>query len=358
MDFHYGLGTHFNAWVPQERLNLMGTRFTSGRIDAQGVDAQTAREYMTAVEAAGMFPIVIFGSHEQQEELPDGAWVEALNEVNIGLGRPAPMPANQYSDFVVKSYEIAKRKGQTLLAGAAANMENRDIQWFHDLQAASWPEDIIAVTHHYTPRDTFGSAHILDWNPLTWNRQYEVDQFQIAIGRFRKWVITEFGYQSGPNSGLTPEQAARQIALEWPFWKKQPNCLGAWLYQINDSPVDDHDFGLHDEYGNVKDAIFSTVPQRNNTEEGSHIHMVADIVIHESCLIPLDNYGKPGKYSAYARPGDTHSIIAIDNQGNVWLHSTADIGRAYESFSLNAEGDVALFDESGPFIYGVRVVAE
>jgi hypothetical protein len=262
MNFHYGLGTHFNAWTEPTRLKEVGTRFTSGRIDAQSIGPDQTRQYMDDVVAAGMHPIVIFDSVQQQEELPDGAWVEYQNEVNIGLGRPQPIPVAVYREGIMPRYEVAKRKGQVLMAGASANMERRDINWHRDLNWAGLPEDIIAVTHHYVPRDRFHQAHRLSWDPTTWTRDYEVEQFRKAIGLKRLWAITEFGYGSGPNSSLTPAVAATQIRQEWLFWQGYDTCVGAWLYQIHDSPVDDHDFGLYYEDLTLKDEIFATVPLR------------------------------------------------------------------------------------------------
>jgi hypothetical protein len=262
-DFHYGLGTHFNGGCDAAKLATVSTRFTSGRIDVQKSTPEQAREYLAECEAFGLFPLPIFDTPEQQEALPNGGWVELQNEVNIGLGRPKEMPASEYLDNILVAHEIALRKGQTLCAGAAANMERRDINWFKALRFHELPKDIIAVTHHYVPRDRFIQGHRIDrWNPLNWNRQYEVDAFRDAIGHDRKWIITEFGYGSGPNSSLTPAEAAGEIAQEWPFWQSQEGCLGAWLYQIRDSPIDNHDFGLYDEHGVLKQAIFETVPLR------------------------------------------------------------------------------------------------
>jgi hypothetical protein len=265
-DFQYGLGTHFNGGVDLDRLAQVATRFTSARIDAQTSTAEQAKQWIDECHAANLHTITIFDTPEQQEALPDGIWVELQNEVNIGLGRPEVIPPAVYRESILAAYEIAQRKGQTLCAGAAANLEERDINWFKQLNFPGLPADIIAVTHHYVRRDRFNQAHRLGWNPLNWTRQYEVDTFQKVIGADRKWIITEFGYGSGPNSSLTPDEAAAQFAQEWPFWRSQKNCKGAWKYQIRDAPADspdpNHDFGLYDEFGNIKQAIFETVPLR------------------------------------------------------------------------------------------------
>jgi hypothetical protein len=355
MNFHYGLGTHFNAWTEPTRLKEVGTRFTSGRIDAQGIGPDQTRQYMDDVVAAGMHPIVIFDSVQQQEELPDGAWVEYQNEVNIGLGRPQPIPVDVYRDGIMPRYEVAKRKGQVLMAGASANMEKRDINWHRDLNWAGLPEDIIAVTHHYVPRDQFHQAHRLNWRPSTWTREYEVEQFRKAIGLTRRWVITEFGYGSGPNSSLTPTEAAAQIRQEWLFWQSYDTCVGAWLYQIHDSPIDDHDFGLYYEDLTLKHEIFATVPLREvYRPHEEDVQMVADAVIYRECFIPLEN--KPGKFSAYVKPGDER-VVAADPAGNLYANPATSIGHAFETFSLSKDGLVALFDETGgPFTIGIRVV--
>lgn len=262
---HYGLGTHFNAPVSMERLRHVAERFTSARLDVQTTEPRDARQWIADCESVGLHTLPIVDTHDQQRELPDGGWVEYQNEVNIGLGRPAPIPVHQYRDGVLSAYDIAKVKGQTLCVGAAANFEKRDVQWFRALDVPAFPSDIIIATHHYTPRRTFESAHRLDWKPWNWTREYEVRQFLDAIGPTRRWIITEFGYRNGPNDDLSPAEAAVQITKEWQFWARQPNCLGAWLYQIGDSPVDDHDFGLFDEHGNLKQQIFETVPMKETT---------------------------------------------------------------------------------------------
>jgi hypothetical protein len=354
MNFHYGLGTHFDGWCDPKRLAEVGTRFTSGRIDAQSTKIPDTLRYMNDVVQAGMHPIVIFDTIEQQEELPDGAWVEFQNEVNIGLGRPQPIPAAVYREGIMPRYEVAKRKGQVLMAGASANMEKRDINWHRDLNWAGLPEDIIAVTHHYVPRDRFHQAHRLSWDPTTWTRDYEVEQFRKAIGLKRLWAITEFGYGSGPNSSLTPAVAATQIRQEWLFWQGYDTCVGAWLYQIHDSPIDDHDFGLYYEDFKLKDEIFATVPLREvYRPHEEDVQMIADAVVYRECFIPLEN--RPGKYSAYVKPGDER-VVAVDGNGNLYANPASNIGNAFETFSLSADGMVALFEESGPFTIGIRVV--
>ena len=340
--FHYGLGTHFNAWVDPQRLAQIATRFTSARIDAQTSSPELARQMIADVEAADLHPIVIIDTPEQQEALPDGGWVELQNEVNIGLGRPAPLSPAQYRANIEWAYAIAKRKGQTLCAGAAANMERRDIEWFLNLGFKDLPVDIVAVTHHYVPRDRFWQAHIINrWNPSTWTRQYEVDCFRAAIGLDRNWMITEWGYGSGPHSSLTPEEAAGEEAQEWPFWLSQERCLGAWRYQIGDSPIDDHDFGLYDEYGQIKQAIFETVPLRQEIVMAN-----SEVVIYEECLIPLDSYGKPGKFSAYTNPKKTH-VIGMDENGTVYANPLSEIGTAFSTFALSADRLVGVFVETG-----------
>jgi hypothetical protein len=271
-DFQYGLGTHFNGGVDLDRLAQVATRFTSARIDAQTSTAEQAKQWIDECHAANLHTITIFDTPEQQEALPDGIWVEYQNEVNIDLGRGEPpllprVSLAEYRERIPVVHEIAQRKGQTLCVGAAANMERRDINWFKGLRVQELPSDIVVVTHHYVRRDRFNDAHHIEkWNPLTWTRQYEVDTFRSVIGKDRKWIITEFGYGSGPNSSLTPDEAAGEIAQEWAFWKAQEGCLGAWLYQIRDAPADspdpNHDFGLYDEFGNIKQAIFETVPLR------------------------------------------------------------------------------------------------
>ena len=349
--FHYGLGTHFNAWVDPVRLAQVATRFTSGRIDAQVSSPEHTLEMIRDVTAADLHPIVIFDSPEQQEALPDGIWVELQNEVNIGLGRPAPIPPNVYRESILTAYEIASRKGQTLCANAAANLERRDIDWFINLGFKDLPADIVAVTHHYVPRDRFHQAHHINpWNPTTWTRQYEVDCFRAAIGLERNWIITEFGYRCGPNTGdLSHDQAAHEIGLEWPFWQSQPHCLGAWLYQIQDSPVDDHDFGVYDAYGAIKQAIFETVPLRQE-----FVMAESDIVIHRECLIPLTE--KPEKYSANVKPGDSR-VIGMDEQGNVYANPASSVGGAFETFSISKDGAVGIFDETGAALHrGLRIV--
>lgn len=331
----YGLGTHFNAWVPPERLAQIATRFEWCRIDAQQSSGETTREMIAAVYAAGMRPLTIFDTNDQLAEIPDGEWVEKQNEVNIGLGRPAPIPPNAYRDDALAGYEIAKAKGCRYVAGAAANMERRDIDWFHALDFVNWPADIVAVTHHYVPRDRFSQAHILNPNPLTWTREYEVRQFQKAIGPTRQWMITEFGYGSGPNSSLTPQEAAHEIGLEWAFWEKWPNCLAPFLYQIGDSPVDDHDFGLYDEHGQIKQAIFDTVPLRPSVATtppnvGEDMPRAEEGVRRED-LIPLASGQYAVKWPHGASP---ETVLSIQPSTGEWETRPITAIGAWESADL------------------------
>jgi hypothetical protein len=342
--FHYGLGTHFNDGVEADRLATVATRFTSARIDAQTSTPEQARQWIEDCTVAGLHPITIFDTPEQQEALPDGIWVELQNEVNIGLGRPAPIHPDVYRESIEKAYNTATRKGQTLCAGAAANMERRDIQWFHDLRFRDLPSDIIAVTHHYVPRDRFRQAHHINrWNPLTWTRQYEVDAFRAAIGLDREWIITEFGYKSGPHDSLTPDDAAGEIAQEWPFWAKQPGCLGAWLYQIRDSPVDDHDFGLYDEHDQIKQAIFETVPVRTPNQE-------IDMLEVHHALRRKDAIKHPTRqgYFTSPHPDNDGTVLCVEYDTGNGRHYVAKrpAGTAGAWETWRDDGTIAVFEDT------------
>lgn len=337
----YGLGTHFNGWVNPDKLRQVATRFNWARVDVQIIPSAEARRYIADVYAAGMKPLTIFDTHEQQEELPDGEWVEYQNEVNIGLGRPAPIAPNVYRDGVWRAYEIAQRKGQTLCAGAAANFERRDIDWFHKLDFASFPNDIICATHRYSPRNRFWMGHrIRKYEPWTWTRDYEIQVFREAIGLDRKWMITEFGYRNGPNPGdLTHDEAAAEIAQEWAFWKAQTNCLGAFLYQINDSPIDDHDFGVYDAEGKIKRTIFNTVPFRGE--------IVAEHVIRKKDLI--QHPFKLGYYTARYQDG----VFSLQPDKRVEVRPTGTHG-AWETFFI--DDDICVFDDVDGKVFGVALV--
>jgi len=187
-----------------------------------------------------------------------------------------------------------------------------------------------------------------------------VKWFKAAIGD-RVWGITEFGYPSGPN-GMPETEAAREIAKEWQFWREQGAAF-AVLYQISDSSTDDHDFGLFRADGALKQAIFDTVPVRANvpaenvTTAPQETEMIADAVIYRACFIPLDSMGKPGKFSAYVKPGDTLRVVGVDEHGNVYANPASQVGQSFETFSLSPDGLVALFDETGGSLTrGIRVV--
>jgi len=258
---HTGLQSHFAGPIEQDKLVKMAERFEMFRADIQQLPIDIAREVIDQIESVSRMPYLTFDTHEQLEALPDGlADVEYQNEVNIGLGRPAPIPALTYRAGFEKAIEIAARKNiKRIWGGVIANFDaDRDHLWLNQMNFKTLPLTVGATqvccsAHHYTD-----GVHFEDVRPGFSTREAEIEWFRAAIGWNRIWGISECGY-----NGLSDGDYAHEMTKEWKFFDYE-NAFMLIQYQIRDAPPGlDDAFGIYTHDGQLKQAVFDAVPKRS-----------------------------------------------------------------------------------------------
>lgn len=241
--FEPGLQTHF----PNDRLDLrfleeVRPRVQWMRMDAQKADPDRTLAIRSDILSVGRRPLIICWEGAEARRYPP-SHLEYQNERSIKLGNVPKLPGRVYRENWDRDFWPAVQAGGHVgYFGAAANFENRDLNWYRDTKAGTLPPEVRCTIHDYwTGSDAELSKRLLRWRQI--------------IGMDRLYLISECGLQGG-----TDEQKAAYIARKWQFWSTQVNCLGMVFYQIFDSTTDDHDFGLYDEQQHLKQAVFQTFP--------------------------------------------------------------------------------------------------
>jgi hypothetical protein len=179
--------------------------------------------------------------------VPDGSWIEYLNE-------PEYLTPYAYAYQVRQILPEVQRRNLTLWAGSIGNTDKDSLAWLKTLLDALPELDRVAV-HRYAP-DAAQSPERAHRGYYT--RESEAKQLQFILNG-RAFLVSEVGYYTarhGLHCALTGEEQARRLQHELGFWQSY-GAEAVCLYQERDGPsraIVDH-YGLRDFEGNWKSGV-------------------------------------------------------------------------------------------------------
>jgi hypothetical protein len=332
-----GVQTHIEAWTnPTELAFVAAHGYQLARIAAMECSDAVLAECVRDTEAAGLRPFITIADPERMRLFP-GRDYECRNEDDGDISAPT------YRRILDDMATVAVETGSRLWGPTCSNTNRKCVRWATAVRGSGWPVGMHGLSwHSYDPHENteFAAVEALaDGMPI---------------------LFSEFGY---PSLGISEDEQAAKIRELWTVYEKY---YGAILFQLHDGPNPqerEHCYGIQRVDGTWKPSAFvvpnpgTIVPNLGTSESTTdQENAMADtgIVIYRKALIPLE--GRPGKYSAYAKPDDQTLIVAVDEHGNVYANPVENIGRAYETFEIDASGDLALFVESGPLARPIRIV--
>jgi len=330
-----GINTHIEAWVdPQELAFLYSVGFRMARIAAHECTDATTVEMVRDAKAAG-FSVIVTLTDPKRIRLvaplfTEGDLVECRNEDDgdwWAMYRGLSLWPWVYREILNEFCRIGLELGVPIGGPTCSNTNEKCFKWARAVRGEGWPAGMTHLTwHSYDPHEN------------TWFKEMEALSDGLPI------IISEFGYPSLPP--ITEDEQAEKARELWPQYAKYHAAI--W-YQIHDGEpngANDQHFGVRAYNEDRWKPVAYTVPTPDQELEMAN----TEIVIYDECLIPLDSYGKPGKYSAYTNPNKTH-VIAMDEKGNVYANPLENIGRGFETFSLSTDRLVGVFDETGSALH-------
>lgn len=255
-----GLQTHFDGRIDLDTLRqVRAFGFRMARIDAQHSSIELLLEMVADAQACDLQPLVVVSSLEQIAALPAGTNVEWLNEVNIGLGRPAPMHPDEYNVGFREAADVAHQHGVTLWGPVIANLNVEGLKFLEALLPL--PEHVCISVHRYPANDLLGNPAALAPHKRFASRDAEVEKLKSLIGD-RRFGISETGFPTshymdysviadaaaaviadrgildtlGIQKRITEEMAADAIRTDLDFWRRH-GAEFVIVYQLTDGPT-------------------------------------------------------------------------------------------------------------------------
>lgn len=306
-------GTH-GLDVMQE-IRRRGYRMV--RLDAQDCTVEDMQRMIDEATNAALLSYITIADVDRVQHIPTGirARVEYLNETDIGLGRPAPLPAKEYADGFKRAKEAAARHGFPLYGPTVANIARRGGYRYLEQVVEACDGEFIGdgLSVHVYPSNNWLRNPDYTVAPKGWGSWNEAAAAIKAVAGHKPFGISEGGFPTAfyrewgvKNTRISEDMACREITSAVNFWRAQ----GAefWIqYQFNDGqtlePIDQ--FGIRTADG----TRWKQTADIGHLDTGASMQS-ALLGVQENDLVPVDG----AQFAARWKPDDP-TIIHRDPSG-------------------------------------------
>ena len=233
--FHQGINAGFGEIIPTDRLHGMrdiGCTLVRSDLGPPGYEQEMLIQQLKY--NSGMEPLFIVRNQQHVDALPDNSWIELGNEPNLwDASLDRAISPWEYVEYYSPIREAALDRGMRVFVGSLSLISDESLEYL-DTILGEWL-DVEDVSMHRYPykidqrpsRSPFGS------------REKEMEAFRGVLNG-RRFMITEFGIRSVARTWswnpfgfvrVTEEQRLPFLKEDVNFWREQPDCDGAVVYQ-------------------------------------------------------------------------------------------------------------------------------